>query len=165
MTTQHRTSIAYANRNVRFDMGWVLSIVLSIAVILAQSIPVMADQGSNVSATWVEICADGGSYFIEIGEDGQKQTPECTHCDFCLTSIGEMPFLYSTDHDELALIDFSLVSYSSNQAALPDCPEQYWSACRGPPIVSVENKMISNTSLTIKESIGPDSIAWSIPCA
>ncbi len=165
MKSHERTSLIQRRRSNRFDMRWVLSIVLSIAVLLGQSIPAMADHGSNISANWVEICGDGGSYFIQIGEDGQKQAPECAHCDYCLTPVGDAQAVHSSHHSELALNDFSNISYSTDPATLPDSPEQYWSACRGPPIASVENKMTTNTSLTIKEPIGSAVRAWSIPCA
>lgn len=165
MKPRERTSPIQHSRSNRFDVRLVLSIVLSIAVLLGQSIPAMAGHGSNMSANWVEICGDGGSYFIEIGEDGQKQAPECTHCDYCLTPVGDTQAVHSTQHSGLALIYFTNISYSTDPAGLPDSPEQYWSACRGPPIASIENKMTTNTSLTIKEPIGSESTAWSIPCA
>ena len=165
MKPQQRTFQNQPNRNNRFDMRWLLSILLSIAVIWAQSFPAMADHDSDASASWVEICADGGSYFIQVGEDGQKQTSECAHCDYCLTSVGDAKAIHSTYQSDLASNDFSNISYSSNQTDLPENPEQYWSACRGPPIVSVKNKMISNTSLAFKEPIGSVSSVWSIPCA
>lgn len=158
-------SLIQRRRSNRFGMRWVLSIVLSIAVLLGQSIPAMADHGSNISANWVEICGDGGSYFVQVGEDGQKQEPECAHCDYCLTPVGDAQAVHSTQHSGLALIYFTNISYMADLAILPDSPEQYWSACRGPPIASVENKMTTNTSLTIKEPIGSASRAWSIPCA
>ena len=165
MTPHTQTSQNQRCRNKCFAMRWVLSIVLSIAVLLGQSNAVMADHGSSTSANWVEICSDGGTYFVQIGEDGQKQTPECNHCDYCLTPVGDAQALHSAHHSDLALNDFSNISYSSDQASLPGNPEQYWSACRGPPIASVENNMTTNISLTIEERNGTVSTAWSIPCA
>ena len=164
MTPRHWTFLNQSRRNIRFDMRWVLSFVLSIAVLLGQSNAAMADHGSNTSANWVEICGDGGTYFVQVGEDGQKQAPECNHCDYCLTPVGDAQGVHSTHHSDLALNEFSNISYSSDQANLPDNPEQYWSACRGPPIVSVENNMTTNISLAIKELNGSVSVAWSIPC-
>ncbi len=165
MKPRERASRIQLSRSNRFDVRLVLSIVLAIAVLLGQSFPAIAGHGSNTSANLVEICGDGGSYFIEVGEDGQKQAPECTHCDYCLTPVGDTQAVHSTQHSELALTYFSDISYSTDPASLPDSPEHYWSACRGPPIASIENKMTTNTSLTIKEPIGSGSKAWSIPCA
>jgi len=164
MKPRERTSLIQHRRSNRFDVRLVMSIVLAIAVLLGQSFPAMAGHGSDTSANMIEICGDGGSYFIEIGEDGQKQTPECTHCDYCLTPVGDTQAVHSTQHNELALTYFSIISYSTDPATLPDNPEQYWSACRGPPIASIENIMTTNISLTIKEPIGSESTAWSIPC-
>jgi|LGOV01.1.fsa_nt_gb hypothetical protein len=165
MKPRERASLIQHSRNNRFDMRLVLSIVLAIAVLFGQSFPAMAGHGSDTSANMIEICGDGGSYFIEIGEDGQKQAPECTHCDYCLTPVGDTQAVHSTQPNELALTYFSNISYSTDPATLPDNPEQYWSACRGPPIASIEKIMTTNTSLTIKEPIGSESTAWSIPCA
>ena len=151
-------------RNIRFGMRWVWGIMLSVAVLLGQSFPVMADHGSNLSAIWVEICGDGGTYFVQVDEDGQKQESECSHCDYCIVPMGDVQADNSPNHNDLASLDFTNSSYLVVPATLPDNPEQYWSACRGPPIVSVENKMTPNTSLTIKEPNGSTFIAWSIPC-
>ena len=165
MKPHEPTFLIQHRRSNRFGMRWVLSIVLSIAVLLGQSIPAMADHDTNTSANWVEICGDGGSYFIQIGEDGQKQAPECAHCDYCLTPVGDAQAVHSTRHSVLVLIDFTHISYSTDPATLPDSPEQYWSACRGPPIASVKNNMTPNTSLVIKEPIGSALRARGIPCA
>ena len=138
MKLHERTPPIQRRRNNYFGMRWVLSVVLSITVLLGQSIPAMADHNSNMSANWVEICSDGGSYFIQIGEDGQKQAPDCAHCDYCLTAVGDAQAVYSTHHSVLALVDFTDISYSTDPATLPYSPEQYWSTCRGPPIASVK---------------------------
>lgn len=164
MISRHRTFLNQRCRNHRFGMRWVLFFVLSIAVLLGQSTATMAAHGPSTSANWVEICADGGTYFVQIGEGGQKQAPECAHCDYCLTPIGDAKAVHSPHHSDLALNEFSNISYSSDQASLPDSPEQYWSACRGPPIASIENNMTTNISLAIRELIGSVSAAWSIPC-
>lgn len=151
-------------RSNRFAMRWVLSVLLTIAVLLGQSNSTMAGHGSNTSENWIEICGDGGSYFIEVGEDGQKQTPECAHCDFCLTSVGDTQALDSLHAARTAPLDFTNISYSIDPAVLPINPEQYWSACRGPPIMSLENNMTPTTSLYLKEPSGSAFKAGNIPC-
>ncbi len=127
-------------RSNRFDMRWALSIVFSVMILLGQSFPAMASSGATMSANWVEICGDGGSYFVQIGEDDQKQAPECAHCDYCLTHAGDTQAVHSTGSSGSALKYSANISYLADPATLPDCPEQYWSACRGPPIASVEIK-------------------------
>ncbi len=164
MTLHKRTSKKQPCRNTRFDMRWVLSIVLSLAVIWAQSAPVMAGHGPSGSANWVEICADGGSYFIQVGEDGQKQKPECACCDFCLLPSVDTPDAHSALLETSVLSDFTTISYSTDLSALPDSPEQYWSACRGPPIASVENNMTTPISLFSKESADVSLNTWVISC-
>lgn len=164
MKSHKRTSTIQGIRSKRFDMRWVLSFVLSVAVLLGQSIPAMADHGASTSANWIEICGDGGSYFIEVGEDGQKQAPECAHCDYCLTSVGDAQAVHAPHHSALVQTDFINLSYSIDPAALPDNPEQYWSACRGPPIMSVENNMTTIISLYLKEPFGSAFEAGKSPC-
>jgi len=137
MKPHHQTYLGRRRRDNRLGMRWVLSIVLSLSVFLAQSIPAMADHGLNTSS-WLEICGDGGSYFIQIGEDGQEQEDECAHCDYCLTPVWDTSAVHSTNHGVSVLISFANISFTTDQAIVPVSPEQYWSACRGPPIVSVE---------------------------
>ena len=164
MKLNEQTSHYQSRRSSRFDTRWVLSIVLSIAVLLGQSMPAVAGHGSGSSAGWIEICGDGGSYFVQIDKNGQKKAPECVHCDFCLVPSGDTQGVHSTLLSASALTDFTTVSYLFDLAVLPDSPEQYWSACRGPPIASVENNMIPIVSLSVKEPAALVLNTWSTPC-
>lgn len=141
-------------------MRWIVTFLLAIAVFMGQTTPAAAGHGSS----WIEICGEGGSFFVEVGDDGQKQMPECAHCDFCLTSVGDTQGAYAPTSSDSVPAGFTIISYSIDPAALPDNPEQYWSACRGPPIVSAEKNMTPTISLSIKEPIGSAFKAGVIPC-
>jgi hypothetical protein len=141
-----------------------LTVVLSVFVLLGQVFPASASHGTNDTGVWVEICGEGGTYLAQLDQDEGEQSPECTHCSFCIVPSGELPVLHTQAHDTLETIEFTLISYSVDRSELPETPEQYWSACRGPPIVSVENNMTPTTSLTFKEPIGSAFEAWSVPC-
>ena len=141
------------------SLAW--SIVLSFIVLLAQSIPAMSNQST---AAWIEICGDGGSYLIQVDENGEEQQPECAHCDYCLLPTGDMQGVHTTPSGASSLIVFTNISYPSDRDFVPDSPEQYWSACRGPPIASSENNMSTNTSLATKEPVGAALNTWGIPC-
>jgi|LGVF01.2.fsa_nt_gb hypothetical protein len=141
-----------------------LTVVLSVFVLLGQVFPASASHGTSDSGAWVEICSDGGTYLAQLDQGEDEQSPECTHCSFCIVPSGEVPVLHTQAHGTLEPIEFTLISYSVDRSELPETPEQYWSACRGPPIVSVENNMTPTTSLTIKEPIGSAFEAWSVPC-
>jgi len=145
----------------RKGVSLALSIVLSFVVLLAQSVPAMS--GHNTAA-WMEICGDGGSYFIEVDENGEEQEQECAHCDYCLLPSSDAQGVHAASPNTSALIEFTTISYLSDRDFLPDSPEQYWSACRGPPIANSENNMSTNISLVIKEPIGAALNTWGNPC-
>ena len=164
MNLRNMTSQERRRRSKCFGARWMLSIVLSFSVLLGQSIPGMAGQNDVSSANFVEICGDGGSYFILVGADGQEQAPDCVHCDFCLVSTGDHQGVYITPTSSAALIGFTTIPFSTGRADLPESPEQYWSASRGPPIASTVNKMTNLASLFNKESAANFSNTWSNPC-
>ena len=138
----------------------VLSIVLSFVVLLAQSIPAMSNQNT---AGWIEICGDGGTYLLQVDENGEEQPSECVHCDYCLAPSGDAQGVHTMPASASVSIEFTTISYPSVRNALSDSPEQYWSACRGPPIASVENNMTPLASLFIKEPAGMASKSWGKP--
>lgn len=164
MKLQYSTLQIRHTRGSRLGMRLVLTVVLALAVMLAQSVPGMAMQSTSTSAGWIEICSDGGSVFIQVNEDGQEHEPECLHCDFCLVPAAEVQGLTTAPKIASALTEFTTFSYSTDRVGLPDSPEQYWSATRGPPIASVENIMTPIASLLAKEPAGTPSNTWSIPC-
>lgn len=150
---------------MRFDVRWVLLVVLSITILLAQSAPGIADHNSNLSVNAGEICADDGRHLLRAGDHDQAQLHECDNCDYCLNATGGAQAIHPLLNNAFVLIDTFNISYPDSHTILPDNPEQYWSACRGPPIASLENNMISNTSLAIKELAGTVTTARGVPCA
>jgi len=133
------------HRNIGSGARFFVSALVFIAIFLGQSTPSMAGHGANSASGWIEICSDGGSYFAQVDTGDGGQAPECAHCDFCSA-------------------DFVIISYFNERAILPDSPEQYWSACRGPPIASIENNMTTLASLNNKEPAVRVLNTWSNPC-
>lgn len=163
---QHRNMTAQTRhlRSNCFGARWILSFVLSISVLLGQSLPGMAGQFDVPSVNLIEICGDGGSYFILVGVDGQEQAPDCEHCDFCLVSTGDHQAVHFTQTGNSAQFKFTTFNFSMGRADLPESPEQYWSASRGPPIASTDIKMTKLVSLFNKEPAAYSSNIWSNPC-
>ncbi|MHA1127913.1 MAG: DUF2946 family protein, partial [Alphaproteobacteria bacterium] len=115
------------------------AVFLSIIVLLAQVFPASASHNFAGSGTWIEICGDGGTYLAQIDEDGNTTPPECDHCAFCLVPVSDLKTLHNDNLVTVMVTEFTLTSYSIDRASLPETPERYWSACRGPPIMSLEN--------------------------
>lgn len=156
-----QSNIQFTPKQRRKGASLVLSIVLSVIVLLAQSIPAMSTQSSG---TWIEICGEGGISVIQVNENGDEQQPECAHCDYCLLPSGDLQGVSVPLPSMSIQIEFTAISYPSDQGGSPDSPEQYWSACRGPPIASSENNMSTFTSLDIKEPVGKTLNTWRNPC-
>lgn len=156
-----QSHIHFTPKQRRKGASLVLSIVLSVFVLLAQSIPAMSTQNMG---TWIEICGDGGISVIQVDENGDEQQSECAHCDYCLLPSGNLQGVSIPLPSISAQIEFTTISYPSDQGVSPVRPEQYWSACRGPPIASSENNMPTFTSLDIKEPVGEALNTWRNPC-
>jgi len=154
---QHRWSI-------RFGARWLLSVMLGITILLGQTIPLMAGHSSDSPQGWVEICGEGGSYFIQIGADGQEQAPQCVHCDTCLIPSGDAPGIQTKAPALATLVDFMQINHSEYQPVLPVNPEQYWSACRGPPIASAKYNMTTLAYLIQKTPTVTVLNTWETPC-
>ncbi len=133
----------------------VLAIVCSVAIVLGQAMPAMAGFASNGSGIWVEICSDGKTYLAEIGQEGEK-SHECTHCPLCLVWNGDLQLSHPSDSSRTQP-DYTTATHSFDLAKLNAGPEQYWSLCRGPPILSVEKHMTSQVSLNT-QGTGPDGV-------
>ena len=142
----------------------VLSVLLCLSLFLSQTTPSMAGQSSTAPLGWVEICGDGGSYFIQIGEDGEEQSPACVHCDICLGPAADTQGANASWHMMRALPAPTTIFYSIDRSHRTDCPEQYWSACRGPPIVSTDKTMKTPLSLTRYELGATTPNKWAAPC-
>lgn len=120
-------------------------VVLSFAVIIAQTFPSMAMAGSDNGLGWVEICSDGGTYLARVGsEDGDAPDPECTHCTACIVPGNDVPGLQMSTTQLLQVITLTELSFRIGLANPAVGPEQFWSLSRGPPIANTMVYMVSN---------------------
>lgn len=164
MNLSYRKSQCQQHLGKRLGVRWLLSILVVVAIFLGQSAPSMAGHSANSASGWIEICGDGGSYFAQVDTGDGGQAPECAHCDFCLVPTGDTPNVHLAAQNATVSTDFAIISYFNERAILPDSPEQYWSACRGPPIASIENNMTTLASLSNKEPAVKVLNTWSNPC-
>lgn len=141
-----------------------LTLILAIFVVYAQVNPATASHSSSANGAWIEICGEGGSYLAQLDDSGNTQTPDCDHCAFCLVPTTNDQGAYDINVATPGSLEFTMISYSADRAAMPDTPEQYWSACRGPPIASTEKNMTPTISLTTKEPFGSAFKAGESPC-
>lgn len=164
MIAARQTLQSQTDQSFGSGVRYVLSALLCLALFLGQTMPLMAAHSSNAPLGWVEICGDDGSYFIQIGEDGEEQPLACLHCDLCLGPAAGTPETNAPWHMQRALPAPTTIFYSFDRSQRTDCPEQYWSACRGPPIVSTDNTMKTLFSLTRKELAVSALNEWGTPC-
>ena len=134
-------------------------VLLSVVILLGQAFPAM----SKTSSMWIEICGDGGSYLAEIETSEGEPTQECAHCEICTLPVFdsyEMAFAGGGESLPLAIKMIGWVSLLSDN---PENPEQYWSACRGPPLVDVDKKMIPTRASFYEEYAGRAINLWGAP--
>ena len=149
---------------MRFDAAHrIVATIVVLAIFLAQTLPMAASHSAGGGGDWIVICSDDGAKLIQLDDTDPKQG-ECNHCSFCLISSNTLqgdltPYLAILMHS-----NFTNISFGRAQTIGLTGPEQYWSACRGPPIASIDNKMTTLFSLLIKEQVQVVSNAWSTPC-
>lgn len=134
------------HRCTSFRLG--LAIVFSAAILMAQALPAVAGLMPNGSGIWVEICSDGETYLAEIGSESEK-SHECSHCQLCLAWSSDLQ-LFAVPEAGRTQRDYATAIHSFDLARLNAGPEQYWSLCRGPPILSVEKQMTPLVSLYVR---------------
>lgn len=142
----------------RHSLQWPLryfsTVILSLAVLLGQVLPMQADHSN---AGWMEICGgEDGSYFVQLADGSGGQGQECTHCSACMlagSSPASTPPKIAGLTLEPKLIELPLATHP---APVTSHPEQFWSACRGPPLEGTEKSMINHGSLC-------DSVSQSRP--
>lgn len=151
-------------RTPSFGVRLVLFVVLAFAVIIGQSAPLMAKHGGPQSGGWIEICSDGGTYLLPTDlNGGQSPISDCEHCSSCVVPSTSSNGVIDDGPKALALPDFTKLLFLIELARLPDGPEYYWSACRGPPVASSKIKMIPNSSLTEMAPVATVTHPWSNP--
>lgn len=122
----------------RLPRRFILTVMLSVFVFLAQAFPTTAAHQSVSDAGWVEICGDGGSYFIQLGDDGEIPEQECVHCDLCVVSNGETQVGISAGCSNTAQSETTHTSDLSTGSTHVETPEQFWPATRGPPLTNMD---------------------------
>lgn len=119
--------------------------MLALAVLLAQVLPMQAAQSDG---GWMEICGgDEGSYFVQLEDGSSGQEHGCTHCSACLLATSTATTIPPKIDNlilQLKLIDVPL---AVQLTPVTSHPEQYWSACRGPPLEGTEKSMIHHGSV------------------
>lgn len=165
---QNKTQIKQKSYRRANGFRQCFAVFVSLILLVAHSLPVAAGFGGNAPSGWIEICGGGGSYLVQMDEGSPYDTTEheadCTHCPFCLvpfnTSFGSLP----VDLNTLTPIGFTKITFSAAQTVQPAAPEQYWSACRGPPIANIENNMTTHSlpALMLAQAV---SNTWSTPCS
>lgn len=123
--------------------GWFICAVLSLALVFAQSMPMSASVSGD--GTWIEICGgEDGSYFIQQDDGTPQHTPmECVHCDGCLMVSNISNAHEPSDWFLSVPLGASHVIFSPAQTTGLAGAEQYWAACRGPPLQNTGNRMPS----------------------
>lgn len=164
MIAARQTSQSQIFQSCGSGIRHVLSVLLCLSLFLGQTTPSMAGHPSSASLGWVEICGDDGSYFIQIGEDGEEQSPACVHCDLCLGPAVDTQGANALWHMMRTLPAPTTIFYSIDRSQHADCPEQFWSACRGPPIVSTDKTMKTLLFRTCKKFAVTTTNNWATPC-
>ncbi|MBV1863043.1 MAG: DUF2946 family protein [Rhodobacteraceae bacterium] len=165
--TQHLGKRRARNRGV----AQLFSVFVSVVLLVAQMLPVAASFSSGPSAGWIEICGETGASFIQLEAGaftGDSQPPEheadCTHCPFCLVPFNTVYGAFSPQVTGQNLLAFTKINFAAALIVNPRAPEQFWSACRGPPVPNTENNMTTHSlpALPLARAV---SNTWGIPCS
>lgn len=140
----------------------IVAALVALSVFLAQALPMAASYGAG-EGDWIVICSSEGAKLIQLDGDDPNQG-ECSHCSYCLISDHNAQGNMIPHSGTLTSFDFTNIIYGNPQTIGLTGPEQYWSACRGPPIASKNSIMIASISLPTKEQIQGISNAWGAPC-
>ena len=140
----------------------IVAVLIALSVFLAQAMPMAASHGAG-AGDWITICSGEGIKLIQLDGDDPNQG-ECSHCSYCLISGNNFQGNLVSHPGTLIASNFTNIIYGNPQTIGLAGPEQYWSACRGPPIASKNSIMTTPVSLPIKEQIRVVSNAWSVPC-
>lgn len=148
------------NQGLRALVDWVLCVVLSVAVFFAQSMPMNAESGS-----WMEICGgEDGSYFIQLDNNApHPASGDCEHCDSCLLMSNTLTVNITPEWAVFAPSGIGALSFDLAQTVGLAGAEQYWSACRGPPLEKSGNRMPTILILASLAHAPAISDTWSNP--
>lgn len=145
-----------------------VAILASLTLLIAQALPLAASATQGASGGWIEICGDGGSFFIQLDDDA-PQTPapvsDCTHCPFCLVPFNTALGLDATNTFPALKMFFTRMQFPAPAPEFVNVANTYWPACRGPPLLKMDNIMkTKNSSLSALEQTLLTSDTWGFPC-
>ena len=144
---------------------WGANAVLAVVVLLAQVLPMNAGHGGG-SGDWLEICGgEDGSYYIQLDDGSELPAPtECQHCDACMLFTGANGLTTIRDQFLQAPSDYGVAVFGVAQTAGLAGSEQYWAACRGPPLENSGKIMPRKPTLASYADGTVNSDTWSAPC-
>ncbi|WP_457649107.1 hypothetical protein [Profundibacter sp.] len=140
----------------------IAAVLVALSLFLAQTMP-MAASVSASEGGWISICSGDGVKLIQMDGDIPNQG-ERNQCPYCLISSNDLQGNLVLHAGILNTPNFTKIIYGNPQTIGLTGPEQYWSACRGPPIASKNSSMTTPSSLPVKEQIRVLPNAWSAPC-
>lgn len=123
------------------------SLMARVMLLLAVSLVIFAQTGAPMSAQtrssggdWIEVCADGGTTYIQL--DGtEKQPVECSHCSACVLGGNSLDACCPASTHTFFFEDYAAHAFSLTGEKLPALPAQFWSSNRGPPEEDTETHM------------------------
>lgn len=158
-------------RNRNRGVAQLFSVLVSVVLLIAQMLPVAASFSNSPSGGWIEICGENGASFVQLEAGaftGDVQSPEhetdCTHCPFCLVPFNTVSGAFSPRLTTQTLLAFTKINFAAALVVNPSAPEQYWSACRGPPVPNTEKNMTAYSSSAPKQA-WTVSNTWGFPCS
>jgi len=137
--------------------------VLAILFLAAQTPQSMALAGGSGTSILVEICSEGETYLapIERGQTGPSKT--CAHCSDCGLATGSSTGFIILSGGLAASFAFDAVVFLARAEPNLPAPEQYWSPCRGPPIMHKKELMkLASIFASIPSALVP-SDPWGFP--
>lgn len=140
----------------------IAAVLVALSLFLAQAMPMAASHSAS-EGDWTTIRSGEGVKLIQM-DGGNPNQGEGNHCPYCLISSNDFQGNLVPHAGILTASNFTKIIYGNPQTIGLTGPEQYWSACRGPPIASKNSSMTTPSSLLVREQIRVLSNAWSAPC-
>jgi hypothetical protein len=145
-----------------------VAILASLTLLVAQAMPLAASGNQGASGGWIEICGDGGSFFIQL-DDENPQPPVpvsgCNHCPFCLVPFNTSLGLDAPNTFPVMEMYFARIRFPAPAPGFVNAANTHWPACRGPPLLKMDNNMkTKNHSLSAQEQTSLTFDTWGVPC-
>lgn len=143
------------NSNIHntFHAFWARFFIVVICVsLVAQTSTSMMAHGKTDSGQWIEICADGGTYLMDITGNTDAPSSDCAHCDICLPAVTELTFVHPLSLEKIYSGRFETYHARSTSTNFVTATLGLWPIGRDPPI---GEKMQNNN-----ETIQPWSASW-----